>query len=320
MKRSKLSWQITALLITSLFFNSVFAQSDSADDKKSYFKAVVNYLSNAVYFGRKDSAVVPYLRAAVGYFNKSGFYIGGGAALLVNPNEPKRIDLVSIDGGYNFSLKNLDAGVYASKFFYSNASFAVESELKGLAGFYAGYNLGPVTVNAGGDILFSTKTDVSLNLGLSHPFETGEDNNKWTFTPTAQLNAGTQYFNQAYYEYRKFTFATTASVNAGGSSNGNGNGKGKGHSNSSNTGSSSGGTTTTIVKSVTFTNNNRFAILDYEFSLPINYDAKKWGLYAVPVIAVPTSAATYAIDNVIQKENLTTSFFIEIGAYIKIFK
>ena len=120
--------------------------------------------------------------------------------------------MVNIDAGYSFSVKKLDAGIYASKFFYSNASFAVQSELKGIVGVYAGYNLGIVSLIAGGDLLFSTNTDINANIGLSHEFETGQENNKWTFNPAAQLNVGTQYFNQAYYEFRKFTFADRKST------------------------------------------------------------------------------------------------------------
>lgn len=306
--------KILSIFFFSFFlFGNVFSQTDSSTGsiKKSFFKFTANYLSNSVYSGRKDSATVPYLRSSIGYFDKSGFYISSGVALLVSANEPAQIDMVNIDAGYSFSVKKLDAGIYASKFFYSNASFAVQSELSGLVGFDAGYNLGIISLNAGGDLLFSTSTDINANIGLSHEFETGKENNKWTINPAAQLNAGTQYFNQAYYEFRKFTFATSNS--GSGSNSSNGKGKGKGHSNTSN----SGGTTTTTVKTLTFSDGNRFTILDYEFSVPVNYDAKHWGLFAVPVVAVPVNAASYAVDNVAKKEILSTSFFVQIGGYIK---
>jgi hypothetical protein len=300
----------TILLVFFFSDHNVFAQEDSATDaKKSYFKFSVNYLSNAVYSGRKDSARVPYFRPSLGYYHKSGLFLNSELALLVSPDEPKRIDLITLQAGYNFSINNkIDGGVYASKFFYSTASFAVNSEAKGSVGGYLGYNAGPVSLNVGSDLFFSTKTDVNANASISHEFETGDENNKWTFNPTAQLNAGTQYFNQAYYEYRKFTFATS-NPNRGSSG---GNGRGRGHSNGSNS-----GTTTTTVKTLAFKDSNRFTILDYEFSLPINYNVKRLTFFAVPVVAVPVNAATYVVDNVPQKENLATTFFIEVGAYIK---
>lgn len=300
---------ILLLLICS---NNVIAQNDSSS-KKSFVKFNVNYLSNAVYFARKDSLPVPYLRSSITYNHKSGLYVSGGMALLVSSNEPTRIDLINLDGGYNFSINKIDAGVYASKFFYSNASYAVNSELKGMAGFYVGYTPGIISIGAGGYMMFSTNTDFGTYVSLSHTFEQGEENNHWTFVPTIQANAGTQYFNEAYYEFRKFTFATTASNS--GSGNSSGKGKGKGHSNSTNSGSGSGNTST--VKTVTFYDRNRFTLLDVEFSVPVTYETKHWGVYANPVIAVPTNAATFAIDNAIQKEKLSTVFFAEIGAFVK---
>lgn len=296
--------------------NNCLAQSDSSS-KKSVTKFNINYLSNAVYFARKDSSPVPYLRSSITYNDKSGFYVSAGMALLVSSNVPARIDLINLDAGYNFSIGKFDAGAYASKFFYSNASYAVASEIKGMTGFYVSYNPGIISIGTGGYLMFSTHTDLGSYLSLSHTFEQGEENKHWTFVPTVQANAGTQYFNEAYYETRKFTFATT-SGNSGSNGNGNGNGSGKGsgkgHSNSSNSGSS---TTTTTVKTLTFYDRNRFTILDFELSVPVNYETKHWGIYANPVVAIPTSPATFAIDNAIQKENLSTVFFTEIGAYLK---
>jgi hypothetical protein len=308
--------KLLSIIVSCFLLTNLFAQTDISAEKtkKSFFKFDVNYLSNAIYFARKDSSPVPYLRSSITYNNKSGFYVGAGMALLISGDEPVRIDLAEINGGYSFSIGNFDAGVYASKFFYSKASFAVGSELKGLTGVYIGYNLGPVSINGGGDLLFSTKTDVNANIGLSHEFETGEENNHWKFAPTLQANAGTQFFNEAYYQFRKFSFPTTASNGGSSSSNGSGSGKGKGHSKGSNSGS---GTTNTVVKTVTFYDKNRFTILDLELSLPIDYDANHWGLYIKPVVAFPTNAAGYAIDNAIQKEKLSTVFFTEVGAYIK---
>ena len=307
------------LVICLLLHNPGKAQDDSSS-KKTFTKFTLNYLTNAVYYARKDSSPVPYLRSSITYNHRSGLYISGGMALLVSSNEPTRIDLIDIDGGYNFTLGDLDAGAYVSKFFYSNASYAVNSELKGMAGFYAGYRAGIISIGAGGEMMFSSNTDLGSYINLSHTFEKGEENDQWTIVPTIQANAGTQYFNEAYYEFRKFSFPTTAGNNgsSSGSGNGNSNGKGngKGHSNSSNSGS--GGSTTTVAKTVTFYDRNRFTLLDVELSVPLNFERKHWGVYANPVVAFPVNPATFAIDNAIQKEKLSTVFFTEIGAYIKL--
>jgi hypothetical protein len=286
--------------------NSIYAQADSAE-RNSYFKLDLNYLSNSVYFGRKDSLVVPYLRPSITYNDKSGVFITAGLAILLSSKEATRFDLFNVDGGYNFSLGKIYAGIYASKFFYSKASYAVNSELKGMSGFYLGYNANIITIGTGGNLLFSLNTDVGGYFNLSHTFEKGGENKYWTLTPTAQVNAGTQYFNEAYYEIRKFPFTS------GGNNNGTGKGKGKGHSNSNNNGSS----IMAPAKTVNYYDKNKFTILDYEFSLPINYQAEKWGIYTTPVVAFPVNPASYTIDNVLQKEKISTTFYVEIGTYLK---
>src|SRR6266550_1773846 len=98
----KSSVQVLLLYILLMFlYSSTIAQDttgsikkkDSTSKTKSYFKVNGNYLSNAVYSGRKDSFTVPYIRSSIGYYNKSGFYIDAGASLLVSSTDTKRIDL-----------------------------------------------------------------------------------------------------------------------------------------------------------------------------------------------------------------------------------
>ena len=291
------------IILQLFFFNNSIAQHDSPSIR-SFTKFNINYLSNSVYFGRKDSSTTPYLRSSISYFDRSGFYISAGMALLIKTNTPVRLDLFNIDAGYKFTINQFDAGVYASKFFYSKASYAVASEIKGLSGFYLNYNQSIISVGGGGYILFSPATDFGTYINLSHTFEKEKENSYWSFAPSIQLNAGTQYFNEAYYEFRKFPFPTTAGNN--------GKNKGKGHAHSSNNGNIN-----TPVKTVTFYNQKQFKILDLELSLPINYEKNYWGLYAIPTVAFPTNAAEYAIDNSLQKESLAPVFFTEIGAYIK---
>lgn len=279
-------------------------------DKISYFKVAANYLSNAVYSGRKDSSIVPYFRPSLGYYNKSGFFASAGMSVLVSPSEPLQVDLITTEVGYEFSLsEHVSGGLSASKFFYSDASFASTSELKGAVGVNLTYDLPVITFGTGAELLFSTNTDINANINVSHSF--GLDENKQLqVTPTFQVNAGTQYFNQAYYEFRKFSVPTSG---GSGGSSGNGSNRGKGHSHGS-------GSSTTTVQTITFTNQNKFSILDYEISLPVTYDLSKWGIFLIPYYVLPTSAANYVINGQLKKEQLTNTFFIELGAYLKLHK
>ena len=102
--------------------------------KKSYFRAAANYLSNAVSYGRKDSARVPYISASIGYFHKSGTYISSSISYLASTVE-NRVDLFSIEGGYSLNIgSNVSMGAYASKSFYNASSFSVSSEIKSSVG------------------------------------------------------------------------------------------------------------------------------------------------------------------------------------------
>ena len=161
---------------------------------------------------------------------------------------------------------------------------------------------GTITVGVGSELYFSTNTDINANINLSHSFAL-DQTDKWKVTPTLQVNAGTQYFNQAYYQFRKYSVPT---------SNGSGSNKGKGHSH--------GGTSTGNVQSVVFTDQKKFALLDYELSLPLTYDLKNWGLFLTPFYVLPTTAATYAINGQLQREQLSNTFFVEAGVYLKLRK
>jgi len=295
-------------LSATLLFSSkcLYAQADSSTDKKSYLKAGMNYLSNAVYSGRKDSSVVSYIKPSIGYINRTGFSLTAEMSVLANSPEAGRIDEIALEAGYDYSKGNFDAGAYASKYFYSDGSYAVASELEANLGTYFTYNADFLRFGAGGDFLFSTSTDVSVNFNIAHPFELGPEDKKWTITPTAQIAAGTQSFYRSYYQNRKFSF-TTKTPGSGSSS-----GRGRGHHTTT-----SGGTSTGTTQTLTFVTKNRFTVLDYEASIPVEYEHKRWGLHITPVFAIPVHPMTYAIDGALQKENLTNSFFIDAGVYFK---
>lgn len=281
-----------------LFFHQLttYAQTDSVA-RKSYFKAGANYLSNAVYSGRKDSSVVSYLSPTIGYYNKSGFYADGSMSFLANSSDAGSIDEILLEAGYEFNIKdNFDAGLYVSKYFYNNSSYSVTSELQGGIGGYFTYSPGFISLGGGADVLFSTGTDLTINGNLSHGFSFGSDSKLWSVTPTAEVNAGTQSFYRAYYKNRKFSFTSSGT-------------KGKGHNSVKGTSGSS--------KTISFLQSNRFSILDYELSVPIGYDAKSWGLFMTPTLALPENPATYEVDGVAQTETLSTSFFVKAGIYFK---
>lgn len=285
--------------IASIQINDTAGKEDTPEPaKKTYFKIGGSHLSNAVYNGRKDSSAVPYLSTTIGYYHKSGFYINAGTSLLVGSGNTKAIDMVSFDAGYSFKISDkFDAELTASKLYYTAQSFAVASELKAITGATITYNPGPFTISTGTDLMYSTATDIATNITINHGFEKGTPDKKWTLTPSFVINAGTQYFNAAYYKTRKFTTISTAKVK-------------KGHSAKK---------PTTVVKTLVFNNQNKYAVLDYEFSMPLTYETNRWGFFINPTYAMPVNGANYELNGKLTKEVLTNTFFLEVGAFIKLF-
>ena len=270
-----------------LFLNQLTAQNntDSSNNKtikKSYFQVFANYLSNAVFFGRKDSVRVPYITPSIAYYNKSGFFVNASASYL-NSQQNSRVDLVTIGTGYNFSVTdNLLGGIYADKYFYNNLSYNVRSDLSGAAGAYLYYDPGIIGITGGVDLLFAQKTDATANLGIFYTLNIDEKE-KWNLSPALTAFAGTQNFYSG--------FANRSSRGRRGN-----------------------------IAPANLSQSSRFAILAYELSLPLNYDGDKWGISFTPVYAIPVNPITFknnVTGNTIKLENLQNSFYAELSVYIK---
>ena len=299
--------QITLLFIVFSFITvKVNAQTtQDKDTTKSYFKASLSYLSNAVYNGRQDSTAYPYITPTFGYYDKSGFFVNGSLSYLTASTE-KRIDLFTLEVGYDFDIAtNFSGGVYADKYFYNTASTNVQSDIKGVAGASFSYDFDVFQLSAGTDILFATKKDFSLNAGLGHAFTIGDEGNKWTINPTATVNASTLNFYEGYTNRRA----------------------GK---NAQRMGPGSVTSVTTITN-----RGNGLTLLDYELALPIGYDAANWGFLFTPKLALPqnpihTSTTTSFKSNngngtisqtgdstPSSERNLGTPFYAELSFYVK---
>lgn len=272
---------VFAILLSTFGFNTQ-AQDSIKKNQESFFKFSANYLTNSVYNGRKDSLTLPYLTPSITYYDKSGFYIGGSLSYLMASNE-NRIDLFTLDAGYDFSISDqFSAGIYAAKYFYNNSSVAVRSETTGSVGGGISFDPGIITLFTGVDFSFASKTDINVSTSISHAFNFGDEGNSWSITPSIAMNAGTQNLYQDFVRKRRFR-----------GPNGN----------------------TIVMKS-----SNKFNILDYEFSLPITYDMKKVGFYFTPTYALPQNGIYYTGPNgmVFNVEKLENTFFAEFGFYVKL--
>lgn len=279
---------ILCFLILFVTLSSKGQDDKTSEQKKSFFKFSASYLSNGVYYGRKDSFALPYIIPSISYHDKGGLSLEGSLSYLVSPGA-SQIDAGAITAGYDFSSENkkLSGSVYASKFFTSSSSYSVHGEVKGAIGSSLYYKAGPVSIDGGADVSFSNKTDIGINLGLSHAFEFGDGS--FAITPSALVNAGTQNFYEGYFINRKYSAKRkrrqTYNPNA---------------------------IQVIIVK-------KNFSVLDYELSLPVEYATTKLGLFFTPTYSLPVNGLKYSINNGLtyRTETLSNTFYVEVGGYIK---
>ncbi|MFZ5976976.1 MULTISPECIES: hypothetical protein [Hydrotalea] len=290
------------VFISFLCLSRTFAQS-SSDSTHSYWKASVDYLSNAVYNGRKDSAVLPYITPIIGYYHKSGLYFSASVAYAAVANE-NRIDYFSLDAGYNFSIQNFSGDVRANKAFYNAQSTAIKSDIKGGIGADLSYDFNFLQAGISADVIFDNKTDIAFNTNIAHAFSWGTENRQWSITPTLAANFSSLYFYEGYTNRRVGKAIKKINPNV------------------------------VSVKSTTLVPNPGITLLDYEASLPLMYDAKKWGIAFTPTYAIPmnkietTTTTTYTLKNrttytitnnttPASEKHLANSFFAELTIYFK---
>jgi len=278
---------IAFTICLGLLCNFCAAQNeDPIDDllgpKHSYFKASLSYLSDNVYFGRKDSLKVPYITPTFGYYNKSGIFFTASTSYM--PTE-SRLDLYTIGGGYLFAKGKWDGELTANKYFYNGQSYSVKSQVTADAGGQFGYDAGPIELNLSAIASFTSSTDFAVGFGLDHEFSLINDQMK--ITPTFIMNGGTQYYYDAYY--RKVRYIKKR--------------KGK--------------LPPRTITAYTL-NPGAFRILDYEPSLPIDYYVNKFTFSFNPTVAIPVNPNTIVrtvkpVGGVATtktfKEKINTTFF-----------
>src|SRR5258708_5447517 len=168
------------------------AKQDQKDlVKKSYWKTGINFLSDNVYLGRKDSATSPYISPSLGYYHKSGFYFNSSFSYIPVSGET-RIDLVTLEGGYSYTKKKFSAEISVSKEFYSDQSYNVNSEVKGRMDSYLSYDLSFIETSLQTGVNFASDPDFGIGLGLAHSFSAAKD--KLEIAPAFVANLATQNY------------------------------------------------------------------------------------------------------------------------------
>ena len=301
---SFLNFNLTAQIKNEVVKDSLKNEIKDSITKKSYFKFSASYLSNYVYNGRKDSIATPYITPSVGYFNKKGFDLSFSGYYLNQANE-HRFDFFSLDLNYNHEFTdNFSSGLIASRTFYNKSTSTLSSNIKGNIGANTDYDFGFIELFIEGDLLFSQKTDFALDIELEREFSLKNGKDEFKITPTFDVNFSTLNYYEGYLNKKI--------------------GKKILHNNPN----------IATVNAITTVDDNRFTLLDYEFSVPMSYQTKQFVFFLTPTYAIPkntiytttvtTTKLTSGIENVITKNsttesegNLKQNFFVEFGLYYK---
>ena len=259
--------------------------------KKSHFETSFNYQSNDVYMGRKDSSVLPYYIPEFSYYHKSGIFISASLYYLKNQTA-SRIDLVTIDAGYQFKTGHYDGQVTVSKYFYSSQSTSVTSEISASAEYQNSYDLGFIKTTFTGTLNIGNKLDFAGIFALEHRFSLIDDN--LDITPTFAVAASTQNFYSDYYKTRRYTIKRKGAA----------------------------GQTAMENISGTVVDASSFKILDYEPTIPIEYAVGKCVISFIPTYSIPvnpalidiqTTKANGMVVNKTKTEQIENTFYWTLG-------
>ncbi len=288
------------IVVTSfLFANILIGQTDSliSQDLKnngSYLSVDINYISDAVFMGRKDSITAPYLYPSMTYHHKSGFY-GTGSLSYLTKSDQSRIDLFLISAGFDFTSKKLSGDISVTKYFFNEDSYNVISEVEADVSTYLTYDIDFMNISVAASTYFNknSSSDFFLSSELSHDFIT--NNQKFQISPTAGIHMGSQNFYEEYYINNRI-----------GSDRSSGNGQGSG-----------GGTTVETTTSISIQESEKFNVMAAEFSLPMWYTSKSLTFSFLPALVLPQSKATILVDEVLVEEDLKETFYWMVGLSYK---
>ena len=162
-----------------LIVNPLFGQNNSEttslskSETSSYFSVNLNFISDAVYLGRKDSITAPYLNPSVIYHNKSGLYAVASFSYLTKANQ-SRVDLFLGSLGYDFTSNNLSGDFSITKYFFNTDSYNVISAIDADLSASLKYDLDLFYVSVFSTFFIdkSNDSDIFLSTEIGHDFLT----------------------------------------------------------------------------------------------------------------------------------------------------
>nr|WP_321230128.1 hypothetical protein [uncultured Psychroserpens sp.] len=285
---------IIVLILTILFVNLLNAQNNEVTESvnevqdSSYIALSLNFISDAVFMGRKDSISAPYLYPSVTFHHKSGFYANGSFSYLTEPNE-SRVDLSLITLGYDFSFKKFEGDISVTKYFFNEDSYNVISQVEADLTANLEYHFDVLKFGVMASSFFSndSKIDLILISEVSRDYIT--KNEKFQISPTIGAYFGSQNFYEQYYINTQFGSGQSQGQGQGGSDN------------------------VLIQNNIKINESEKFNLMAIELSLPIWYVHEPYAFLFAPNLVLPQNESDLIIDNILVKENLEITFYWMLG-------
>lgn len=173
---------------------------DTVSQKQLFINPGFNYISDLTYAGRKNIVSAPVLTPYVNLILKKGFFLS--ATGYINASKGQfGIDGASITPGYVFQLsKHFNGYASATKYFLADSSSLILASIKG--SIDAGFGFSSKLIDAGVtlDYIFGEKQDFLTGVNLSKDIKASLFKNiSLKISPTASFTAGTQSFYKTYY-------------------------------------------------------------------------------------------------------------------------
>jgi hypothetical protein len=291
------------IILFALSVNKVYSQTAAVDtigdlksEKKASLKFGINYLSNSVLLGRADTVKTPIIEPEIKYTFKSGIYFSGNLEYIPN-RVTNKLDAGSVGAGYDYDITDdISGSISYTKLFYNATSTQIGSAISSTINANMDYDIADIitpSVSIDYNILKQGfGSDVLINFGLAHDFAKEgifSSDDLGIISPTATVNAGTQNFYDAFLTLKKYKLTKKGQAKEAAAKK---------------------------LLAAQDAKLAKFELLDYEFSVPIEY---KTG----PVIFSFTP--TYAIAENKLPPRITSGmvdttggiFYFEVGATVK---
>ena len=235
----------------------------------------INYLSNNVYLGRKDTMTIPYLSPYLGIHFYSGFYCKALVS-YTTAGTGGHIDLATIQAGVDHTFgEHFEFGADAEKYFYNKNSISVLANLLGGVTTNAMYLNNWLEPGLRLDLNINKKSsDIALGTSLDHEFSLDKD--KICISPTFTVFSGTRNYLDEYYINRLTKKDKTLKLQH------------------------------------VISNSAKFQALSYEMSCKIICRANHWLFTIKPTYVLPLNPAIIELPKHTVTEKLTNTFFLEI--------